>query len=279
MARLLSLFCTFLSFVAFADGNRPQVLVSVTPYRYFVSKIAGDFVAVETIVPAGASGHTYEPTPRQMVSAAKADIWFRLGEQFETKALQALRSAHPEMKVVDLREGISLLHDRCSHSHGCGDDLHIWLSPPLAQIQSRTIANALALQYPEQAPLFEKNLADLLASLQALDQFIETTLAPIQNRVLMVSHPAYAYFCQQYHFTQIPIEFEGKDPTAKQLTQLLKEGKRRQVKAIFTQPQYSDKAAKLIAEQLGALIISIDPYSEDYDTILRKLTELIRDHS
>lgn len=259
----------------------PTVLVSFAPYKTLVKEIAADTVDIEVMVPPGASAHTYEPSPRQMVSAGKADLWFRIGEPFENRAIKALKSANPKMEIVDLRQGIPLLHSECIHHlyhEECGEDLHIWLSPKLTKIQAATIANALMKRYPANAEMYRTNLQKLNAKFDSLDQFITKTLAPVKNRNLLVSHPAYGYFCEDYHFTQIPIEWEGKDPTAKQLTDLLAKAKSLQIKFIFTQPQYSAKAANLIASKLGIEVIEVDPYSEDIDETLRQIATLIASH-
>lgn len=263
------------------EPERPLVLVSVAPYRYFVHQIAKDLLDVDLMVPAGASAHTFEPTAKQMIQASRADLWFRIGEPFEKKAIDALKAAHREMALVDLRQGVNLLHSACTHHDhhaSCGEDLHLWLSPRVAQIQSQTITKALSERYPQYRTQFEENLKKFLTDLASLDDFIRQTLAPVQNRTLMVSHPAYAYFCEEYQFVQLPIEFEGKDPTSKNLTQLLQKAKAAHAQAIFTQPQYSDKAARLIAKEIGAQLISVDPYSEDYENTLRKIAQLIAEN-
>lgn len=280
-APFLFLFIFLGSFIH-ASEPLPKVLVSVAPYRYFVEQIAGQTVDVDLLVPEGASAHTYEPTAKQMIGSSKGVIWFRIGEPFETKALKAIQSVNPKLQVVDLREGISLIHGSCKHAHAgghCGDDLHLWLSPKIAKIQARLIAKGLSNQFPENKPLFERNLTLFLDKLDSLDKFIYETLAPVKNRTLMVSHPAYAYFCQDYRFNQLSIEFEGRDPTAKQLTKLLNDAKASGVHYILVQPQYSDKAARLIGEQIGAKLIMVDPYSENYDSTLRQIATLIKENS
>ena len=278
---LLFLFIFIGSFVH-ASEALPKVLVSVAPYRYFVEQIAGKTVDVDLLVPEGASAHTYEPTAKQMIGSAKGVIWFRIGEPFETKALQAIQSVNPTLQVVDLREGISLIHGSCKHVHAgghCGDDLHLWLSPKIAKIQAVLIARGLIKQFPENQVLFEKNLALFLNKLDILNNFIEETLSTVKNRTLMVSHPAYAYFCKDFRFNQLSIEFEGRDPTAKQLTKLLSDAKASGVHYILVQPQYSDKAARLISQHIGAKLISVDPYSENYDSTLRQIATLIKENS
>lgn len=276
----------FLSAFLFSEEgpHKPTVLVSVPPYRFFVNEIAKDTVTVKLMVPVGASAHTYEPTPKQMIQSTDGDIWFRLGEPFETKAIPALLQVNPSMKVVDLREGISLLHGSCKHQHvhssgGCGSDLHLWLSPKIAAKQAQIIATALQNRYPENAEYYQRNLNYLLEALDRLDTHIQTVLEPVKNRTLLVSHPAYAYFCQDYHFRQIAIEFEGKDPTSKQLTTLLREAKNSHVRAIFTQPQYSDKAARLISKQIDAQVIELDPYAEDYFVTMKLIAKLVAEYS
>ena len=84
----------------------PIVLVSVAPHKFFVEQIAKESVQVHLMVPAGASSHTYEPTPRQMVTAGQAKLWFRIGEPFENRAVQALTSHHPDLEIIDLRQGL-----------------------------------------------------------------------------------------------------------------------------------------------------------------------------
>lgn len=263
------------------SGEPPKVLVSVAPYTYFVERIAGNHVSVNLMVPEASSAHTFEPSPKQMISATQSDIWFRIGEPFEVKALNAIKSVRPDLVVVDLRKGISLLHGQCKHVHAeghCGADLHLWLSPKIAKIQAEIIAEALIQQFPKHKEDFEKNYQGFIKELTDLEDFIFTTLAPVKNRMLIVSHPAYAYFCKDYNFTQVSIEFEGRDPTGKQLTTLLNCAKQSQVHFILTQPQYSDKAARLIADQIHARLISVDPYSEKYDSTLRLIATVIAEN-
>lgn len=194
------LFLFFLIFPSLVFAEDRLVLVSLAPYRYFVHAIAGDVVKVELMVPSGASSHTYEPTSRQIIQASKADLWFQLGEPFEKKASLALQYANGSMQVIDLRKNVPLLQGQCHHcsSDRCGADLHIWLSPRLAKIQASIIGEALIQRYPEYAGQFRDQLTQFLKQLDTLEADLKETLAPLKNRVLCVSHPAYAYFCQDF---------------------------------------------------------------------------------
>ena len=263
----LSFFALYIvSFVLpFLVHAAPLVLVSVAPHKFFVEKIAGDTVQVQLMVPAGASAHTYEPTPRQMFSASQAAIWFCTGESFETRAVQALRSHQPKLQIIDLKKNLNLIEHNCTH-HCCPGnvDLHFWLSARLAAQQAVTITEALSSLLPENTLLYQKRLTAFQDELSALDQKITTILAPLLQRHVLVSHPAYAYFCRDYNLVQHAIEIEGKDPAPQQMTALLTRMRPLHLKFIFVQPQYPHKAASLVAHQLGAELITLNPYAEDF---------------
>lgn len=220
------------------------------------------------MVPAGASAHTFEPTPKQMLNASKADLWFCIGESFETRAIQSLKSHRPEMDIVDLRQNVEMITADpltgccCCHAH-C-QDTHIWLSARQAKIQATTIASALMRHYPEYAQQYQLALGEFIKELDAVDAQIAKTLQSISNRTILVSHPAYAYFCRDYQLSQLSIEFEGKDPTPLQLTNLLNKARESRINKVFIQAQYPSKGAHLFAKELNAKVILLDPYSENY---------------
>lgn len=269
MKQIYFLFLIIIFNVATAFSDVPYVLVSVAPHKFFVEKIAGDTVTVGLMVPAGASAHTYEPTPKQTLAASKADLWFVIGENFEARASRSLMAHNPSLQLVDLRQGLDMIKadpftGACCCCHQCGQDLHIWLSSRQAQIQARTIAQALSQRYPQHAEKYRQALGQFVLELQDLDRRLGEMLKPLKTRVIMVSHPAYAYFCRDYQLKQLPIECEGKDPTPLQLTNILNTARAAHIKKVFVQPQYSSKGAKLLAKELDAQVVVLDPYSEDY---------------
>lgn len=266
-----------LLFVLSAAANAAEVLVTIAPHKYFVEKIGGDTVDVNVVVPSGASSHTFEPTPKQALAAGRSDIWFRIGEPFEKTLLNALQSQKRSIEVVDMRDGVEMICHRQEKGHhaGCchGDlgDLHTWLSPRLVKQQAAVIAETLSSHYPAHKDLYTANLKAFQEELDALDQEITETLKPLKSRILMVSHPAYAYFARDYNLKQLPVEFEGRDPSPRQLTWLLDQAKKNEIQVIYTQPQHSDKGARLIAKELGAFIIVLDPYAENYPQNMREI--------
>lgn len=267
----------------YAKDKKPPrshyVIVSIAPYQSFVEAIAGDSAKVATVVPPAASFHSFEPNPKEIIKNSQADIWFRVGESFETRMMQALQAYRPAMKIVDLRSNVNLIvvnpGEATCPCHQGGEDLHMWLSPRVAKVQVTTIANALSEMYPENKEQYQERLNLVLNSLDALDSQLTQILQPLKNRTFMVSHPAYAYFARDYHLNQLPIEFEGKDPSPRQLTELLYRAKANKINTIFTQNQYSTKGANLIAKELHAKVVTLDPYSSDYFVMMHEIARQI----
>jgi len=248
-----------------AEAAAIKAVVGIAPYCAFVKRIGGDYVEAIAVVPAGVSSHSYEPTSRQILEATKADIWFTLGEPFEKKALQAITSYRNHLLIIDLRQGIELIGSCCHAScHTTSADPHIWLVPPLVKIQAKLIATALSTIAPTHKKFFEDNFNALAAELDALDAKIHAVTDNLSNRTFLTAHPSYSYFASHYALTQLSLEVEGRDPSAQQLSQLLQQARAAHIRLIFVQPQHPSKGAKLIAQQLQAHLISLDPYAEDY---------------
>ncbi|PIS02556.1 MAG: hypothetical protein COT85_04530 [Chlamydiae bacterium CG10_big_fil_rev_8_21_14_0_10_42_34] len=260
---------------------KPLLLVSIAPYRFLTEQIAGPDFEVKTVVPMAANPHSFEPTSHQVTKMGEGLVWFRIGEPFENKILPVLNKHNPKLIVQDLRDGISLIEEvhelsckQCSMDHL---DRHIWMSPKLAAQQAALIEKTLSKQFPEMQEQFAKNLENLSLQLIALDLEIHEILKPIVKRTLLVSHPAFAYFCKEYNFTQLSVEYEGKDPRPKHLEQILQEAVSQSMEIALALPQYNNKGAQLIAEKIHVPIHLIDPYSSNYFEMMRKLAHLIAD--
>jgi zinc transport system substrate-binding protein len=258
--------------------KKPLVLVSIAPYQFLASRIGGDAIQVQTIVPPNANPHTFEPTSRQVTKMTEGNVWLRIGEPFEDKIAPFLKERNPNLITWDLRDGIELIAET-SHScqHCCKDhlDRHIWLSPKLAAKQAGDIEKILTSQWPEKETFFKENSTKLQTELLQLDAEIEALLKPLKDQTLLVSHPAFGYFCKEYGLKQLSVEYEGKDPRPRHLEKVMSEAKATQLKTALTIPQHNNKGTLLIAEKLGIQTKMIDPYSADYISTMHELAEMI----
>lgn len=258
-----------------------QVFVSVLPQKHFAEKVGGDQVKAEAMVQPGFSPETYEPTAQQISALSKAHLYVRVGMPFEDAWMKRIQGVNPTILLVDARDGVKLrsleAHSHAGHAEHQGSmpDPHLWVSPRIAKQMAKQLADTFSQLRPEQSELFNKNYTNFAAELDQLDQELVELFKDKQNLKFMVFHPAWGYLADAYGLQQMPIEVEGKEPGAKALAALIDEAKHEQVKTIFVQPQFSQRAAEQVAKAIGGQVVSIDNLAEDYIPNLRKTARLI----
>lgn len=280
---------------------RLNVLVSILPQKNFVEAVGGDLVAVHVLVPPGASPATYDPKPGDLVRVEEADVFFRIGHVgFEQAYLPKIRSLNPDMRIVDTSRDIELRYfgEGESHSHehegeehgqeGTGEggepghtggvDPHVWLAPPAVKLQVEAITRVLAEMDPEHAETFRGNALDYGERLDALHAELTALFAELEARTILVFHPAWGYFTDTYGLKQLAIEQAGKEPTAEQLRHIIDTAKASGIKVIFVQAQFSRGVAGSVAQEIGGVVVSIDPLAEDYIGNLRAVGKTVHEY-
>jgi zinc transport system substrate-binding protein len=266
------------------DHHTPlPVFVSIPPQAYFVKAIGKDWVTLSIMVTPGHSPATYEPTPKQLAQLGKARLYFRIGVPFETVWMKRVSEANRELRIVDTARGVNFLpmkrhyHDEGVHDHGGRHDPHIWLSIKAVKVQARNIHDALVEEDPEHAPFYKQNLEALMQDLDLLDGHISEKLAQLNTRKFIAFHPAWGYFARDYGLEQIPIELEGKRPSAKSLNHLIELAREENISLVVVQKQFSTDSAKVIADTIGAKVIQLDPLDENYPANIKRIADTFRE--
>ncbi len=269
---LLSLQCLWLSNV-YAE-NKIIVFVSILPQQNFVQQVGNDLVDVRVMVGPGQNPATYEPTPQQMAALYKADIYFRIGVPFESAWLDKIKLNNENLTIVECCEFIANLngHDH-SHDHDTDYDPHVWTSPKNVIKIAKLIKNSLIKIDSKNSSVYEASEKLFKERLMDLDELVKNKTKNLTRRTLIVSHPSWSYFADEYGFTQVSIEREGKEIQASSLVKLIKLAKEKDVKTIFVQPQFNDRAAKVVANELNAEILILDPLAFNYVENMNMVTD------
>jgi len=264
-----------------------NTVVSILPEKTFVKAIGGDKVSVSVMVLPGNSPHTYEPKPSQMKDVAKASLYFAIGVEFENVWLKKFSSLNGKMQIVDLSKGIVKInmtsahhgehdeHHEMQHAHE-GKDPHIWTDPSNAKIIAENIYHALEKADPQNAAVYKNNYEKFILKIEQTDAEIRKILSSKpKGTKFMVFHPAWGYFAKAYGLEQLPVEIEGKNPKPKELITLLKEAKKEKISAIFTQPEFSDSVAKVMANELKIKVIKVSPLAPNWSDNLVKIAHAV----
>ncbi|MGR3973714.1 MAG: zinc ABC transporter substrate-binding protein [Candidatus Rhabdochlamydia sp.] len=279
LATLLTLSSTLFFSCSFNQSEpSSSILVTIPVYAAIIQSLTENQIPIQILVPPGADPHTYEPKPDQIRHFTQASIWFRIGESIENKLVKLLES-YP-VKIVNISHGKTDLLEEAHHGHHHAEahDLHLWMDPLLLLKQVEEMRDHLIQSFPQRKDQIQLQAERMIQKLNNLDHKIEAQLACVKGHTLLVSHPAFGYFCKRYHLHQLSVEMEGKDPLPQDIAALMGVNKAVLIPFVILEPQYSSKGAKLIAQQLDLPCEEIDPYTFDYFDMLNHLSDLIQTH-
>ena len=282
MFRLVLLLLLAVS-AGFAATPELTVSVPLAPYAKIVNKVAGDLVDVVTLVPKNANPHTFEPKPDILKKFSGVSIYFGDGSGLDNAWRPRFLGVNPNVKVVDISEGVSFIAEEHSHEEAHGEkhgeelDPHLWNSPRTAILLASNVCRALVAADASHAGTYRANLEKFSKELSELDVRFADALRelPEERRTFIVFHPSYGYLARDYGLKQIAVEMDGKEPKPRDMRNLVTAAKKNHVKTVFVQPQFSRRAAESLSKEIGANILSIDPLAYDFDGELERFLNAI----
>ncbi|MFO8052234.1 MAG: zinc ABC transporter substrate-binding protein [Thermoplasmatota archaeon] len=254
------------------DGDLDLVMVTIDPQKEMVASIAGEDIEVVVMVPEGQSPHDYSPTPNQLLKAARADMYLKVGSgvEFEELHLGTLMDQNPDMEIVDLSEGIDLKgseehygtgEDSGEHDHEGGIDPHIWLSPSNLLTMAENVRDAFMERDPERN--YSSRYEDYRERLSSTYSEMSSILESYKDRKFLTYHPSWGYFADDFHLIQTTIEESGKAPGPQGVANIIEQAQENDIKVIFVEPQFDSSKAEQIADAVNGRVVSVDPLAED----------------
>ncbi len=241
---------------------------------------------VESIMPAGADPHSFEPSVRVPEDIAAANLLVRNGLFLEEGLLATLDSTDESnttvISVASLVETYVMAgdedhddhgdedhadhddhgdedhadHDDHGHDHSAGDP-HFWLDPVVVAEAVKGIASAAVnAGWPESVEACATAYAD---DLTALDEEIAAAVSAIEpdRRLLVTNHDAFGYFADRYGFTVLGTILPSTSTLAEanpaDLAELAEKVTETGVSAIFFDVQASSADARAFADRLDGI--------------------------
>ena len=267
------------------DDGRLRVVCTLFPYYDFARQIGGDAVDVALLVPAGRETHSFEPTPVDVITMSRADVFIYNGGESETWVEDILDAAGEDipyrlkmMEQVDVyqeefTEGMQGAddhdHDHDDHDHdhdtledGHEEDIeydeHIWTSPVNAMALCRAICDTLCEADPDNADGYRARLEGYLGELQALDHTFRDIVDSAARRLVVFGDRfPLLYFCREYDL-DYRAAFHGcagdTEPSLATLKYLIDVVEEQEIPVVYTIELSSRKVAQAIAETTGAQV-------------------------
>ena len=134
---------------------------------------------------------------------------------------------------------------------------HLWMNPRHALRYAAIVRDALTENDAKNRDYYQGNFDRFATVLKQLDEAIakDHLTVPEKNRKLLTYHDSWAYWARLYGWTVLgaiqPSDF--KEPSAKELADLISQIKKEGVPAIFGSEVFPSKTLETIAKESGAV--------------------------
>ena len=263
------------------SSYRVRVITSLPVLKDMAREVGGDRVKVTSLIPAGADVHTFQLVPKDLVSVKEADIVVFNGLDLEAPIEDAVMNAlNSKAVVVRLGEELdeSYLEESDEHGHDSKGNPHLWLDPIIAMKYVDLISKAFREIDAPGAATYEANARRYISELEALDIELSDTISaiPEERRKLVTFHDAFPYFARRYGLDMVGVVIEspGREPSAKELDDLLLQIQDSGVTAVYTEPQFNARILELLASDAGIKVLTL--YSDALDEVAGSYVEMMR---
>ncbi len=264
-------------------GEKLSVVTTIFPPYDFVSKIGGEYVEVTMLLKPGMESHSYEPTPRDIISITESDLFLYAGGESDVWVEELLLGNDEEVQAFSMLDWVDPLEEETSagmlvrghdHDHEEGDheghdhegevvhldeteyDEHTWTSPKNAKILVDHICEEMIKLDPERENIYRENAEKYEKELEALDQEFEKAVSEGKRSTLVFGDRfPFLYFTKTYGLT-FEAAFPGcsseTEPSAATIAYLIDKVKEEKIPVILYPELSNHRIADAIAEATGA---------------------------
>lgn len=194
-----------------SDDGKFTVVCSIFPQYDFCRVITGGEDEVILLQENGVDMHSYEPTSRDILIIAKADMLIYTGGASDSWVQGVIRSAdNKKIITASLFDYASLLsseeleaehhHD---HNHESGEvceeyDEHVWTSPKNAIKIVKGLCEELCRANPEGSERYRTNTAEYIKKLEALDTSYNEFFSSVEPTLIVADRFPFLYLAHDY---------------------------------------------------------------------------------
>ncbi|CDG97994.1 Periplasmic chelated iron-binding protein yfeA precursor [Xenorhabdus bovienii str. puntauvense] len=244
---------TLFSQQAYAD-KKFRVVTTFTIIQDMAQNIAGDAAIVESITKPGAEIHDYQPTPKDIIKAQRADLILWNGLNLE-RWFERFFENMKDIPTAVITEGITPLPIR-EGPYNKNPNPHAWMSPKNALIYIENIRKSFVKYDPANAEVYNRNAKIYAEKMAKLDAPLRERLSriPENQRWLVTSEGAFSYLTQDYGFKEVylwPINAEEQG-SPQQVRRVIDTIRTQKIPVVFSESTISDKPAKQVSKETGA---------------------------
>lgn len=277
----LLIICLSLSLCACGKGSIDnggaglEIVTTVFPAYDFACQIAGDKAKVTLLVPPGSETHSFEPTPKDVITLQSCNLLVCNGgesEQWLEALLEGQEGEIPCLRMLDcvetvteeIKEGMQVTghdhdheheeHDHEHEEHGEPDE-HEWTSPANAILICRQICARLCEIDPENGEYYVNQLDEYSAELAALDaEFRDIAQSARFKTLIFADRFPVRYFTEEYgydYYAAFPGCADDSEPSARTVAFLIDRVREENIPVVFYVEFSNQKMADVVCEDTG----------------------------
>ncbi len=241
------------------NAAQPEYVTTIHPFKEILQRVVGERGKVICLLSPGSSPHTFNISPSEVKVIESADAIFYGAKNLDEWAI-GYNNPH-KIELLSLLPVDSLINIITIRNENVGIDPHFWTDPLLVKIMLPQLVSKLCSIDPFGCYIYESNAKVFSEQLEIWDSEISKYLQFSSNSRVILSHPFFQYYFKRYKFKVAGIiePIPGKEPTPKELKELIDIARESDVQAIFTHSQLPDNAAGLLSESTGIKVYTLDP--------------------
>ena len=164
-----------------------------------------------------------------------------------------------------------------AHGHAHGEfDVHLWLDPSNAKIILKEVAHVLSEVDPSNAKKYNQNANKTITKIDRMIRNIDKSIN--KSARFITFHDAYQYFEKRFGVASMGTLTVNPDvqPGAKQVSDIQKLIKEKNIKCIFSEPQFNPKLINMIAKNTSTKTGVFDPLGSTLEPGKSLYFDLIR---
>lgn len=245
-----------------AEGT-PQVLAAFYPLQWLTEQVGGPDVTVTSLTAAGVEPHDLELGVPQMAQLEDATltVYIKGVQPAVDEAVTPDRAFDAATAIATLPSGAPAGgHAEGEAGHEVPYDTHLWLDPARFATVATELGERLAAADPAHAQAYKERAGRTATSLSTLDQDFARGLADCSTKTMVTAHEAFGYLADRYQLKQVGITLDPEtEPSPARIAEVARLAKAEKVTTVFTESLVSPKVAEVLASEVGARTVVLDP--------------------
>lgn len=246
-------------------GAGLSIVTTIFPPYDFAKAVAGEYAQVTQLLPAGAESHTFEPTPRDIITIQNCDLFIYAGGESDTWIEELLDAVDTKqvrfLSMMDCvetveEEMVEGMQEEVEDAKESELDEHVWTAPSNAVLITEKIAEALSEIDSVHKKEYETNAAVSIKKLKGLDEAYRQVIENSEKNTMIVGDRfPFRYLADAYglsYYAAFPGCSEDAEPSAATLAFLINKVKDEQIPVVFYIEFSNEKVADSICESAGA---------------------------